>query len=298
MTRQLRPYLVGSTLFFAAVRLSAQTPFQSSEDFARYAMKLREAALTAIEPRVSLPTTARTVGGAYKWKTGIVTTIFWVGENASVNNPVHNFSSSWDLNWAAAFGGFDNPDPAARLAGPDYRPRSFIPQQNPFYIALPYNDVTRGTTKPEARTAIPWFRNTFQREGQSVCRDRWIAVRNPRNGRIAYGQWSDCGPFRTDHWQYVFGNDKPMPNLNGGAGLDVSPSIRDFLAMSSGTDVTDWRFVEAREVPPGPWRKYGSNNPYANGAYGTSAAPAYVKADSSSKKPAPTTEIVPRVTVK
>jgi hypothetical protein len=24
--------------------------------------------------------------------------------------------------------------------------------------------------------------------------------------------------------------------------------------------VTDWQFVEVREVPPGPWRTYGENN--------------------------------------
>ena len=26
------------------------------------------------------------------------------------------------------------------------------------------------------------------------------------------------------------------------------------------TDVTDWQFVEVRDVPPGPWRSYGDNN--------------------------------------
>jgi hypothetical protein len=267
--KRLRPYLIGIALMTTGLLSHAQTsPFQSSEDFARYAMRLREAAISAVEPRISIPTSARTtsVGGAYQWKRDIITTTFWVGESATARNPVHNHSSSWDLNWAVNFGGFDNPAPEARLRGPsDYRCSAFIPKQNPFYFALPYNDVTRGTTKPEARTAIPWFRTAFEREGQSVCRDRWIAVRNRRNGRIAYAQWSDCGPFRTDHWQYVFGNERPKANLNGGAGLDVSPSVRDFLGMSP-TDVTDWRFVEVREVPPGPWRKYGDNNPFVQEA--------------------------------
>jgi hypothetical protein len=272
----------------------AQSPFQSSEEFAKYAMKLREAALTAIEPRVSIPTTARTMGGAYRWKTGIVTTIFWCGENAAQNNPVHNHSSSWDLYWAQNFGGYDNPDPAARTQ--DYRPIAFIPKQNPFYCALPYNDVTRGTTKPEARQVIPWFRQAFVREGQSVCRDRWIAIRNSRNGRIAYAQWSDCGPFRTDHWQYVFGEAKPLPNLNGGAGLDVSPSVRDFLGLAS-IDATDWRFVDAREVPPGPWRTWGENNPFVLRA----RAQANPLVDAASTRPSRTTAVseeVPKVMVR
>ena len=60
------------------------------------------------------------------------------------------------------------------------------------------------------------------------------------------------GPFRTDHWEYVFGNERPKPNLNRGAGLDVSPAVRDYLGLPD-TDVTDWKFVEFSEVPPGPW---------------------------------------------
>jgi hypothetical protein len=24
--------------------------------------------------------------------------------------------------------------------------------------------------------------------------------------------------------------------------------------------VTDWQFMEVRDVPPGPWRSYGDNN--------------------------------------
>jgi hypothetical protein len=90
-----------------------------------------------------------------------------------------------------------------------------------------------------------------------VCKDRWIAIR--KGNRICYAQWEDCGPFRTDHFQYVFQNERPKPNLNHGAGLDVSPAVRDYLALAP-TDVTDWQFVEVRDVAPGPWRSYGENN--------------------------------------
>ena len=68
-------------------------------------------------------------------------------------------------------------------------------------------------------------------------------------------------PFRTDHWEYVFGNERPKPNLNRGAGLDVSPAVRDYLGLQD-TDVTDWKFVESSEVPPGPWTKLGDNNTF------------------------------------
>lgn len=258
--KRLQPYLLGIFALFGAEPLAAQSPYKSNEDFAKYAMKLREAAISSIEPRVVTPTQSP----AYSWRTGIVTTVFWVGESASTNNPVHNRSSSWDADWASSYGGYDNPDPGARHLK-EFRPLAFVPRQNPFYYALPYNDVTRGTTKPESRDKIPWFRSAFVREGQSVCRDRWIAIRNPSNRRMAYAQWSDCGPFRTDHIEYVFGNEKPKPNLNRGAGLDVSPSVRDFLGLSS-TDVTDWRFIEPRDVPPGPWDKFGDNNHFVQRA--------------------------------
>jgi hypothetical protein len=241
-------------LLLPATPLLAQSPYQSSSDFAKYAMKLREDALLRVEPQVFVPTMGgMVVAGKYPWKRSIVTTVFWAGELPTVNNPVPNTSSSWDLHWASNFGGYD--DPNSRNG---YLPARFTPQLNPFYVALPYNDVTRGRTKPEARYAIPWFREAFVKEGQSICRDRWVAIR--KGGRICYAQWSDCGPFRTDHWQYVFGNDRPKWNLNKGAGLDVSPAVRDYLGLR-GTDVTDWQFVDFRDVPSrGPWAYYGENN--------------------------------------
>jgi hypothetical protein len=236
---------------------SAQSPYKSSADFDKYAMKLRESALM-IEPKVIIPSTSRPfgVGSQYPWKRNIVTTVFWIGENASPNNPVHNHSSSWDLNWLSSYGGYDSPDASARR---NFAPVSFTPKQNPFYFALPYNDVTRGVTKPEVKLVIPWYKQTFVKDGQSICHDRWIAIRNPQNNKICYAQWGDCGPFRTDHWQYVFGNETPKPNLNKGAGLDISPAVRDFLGVGT-MSALDWRFVEFREIPRGPWSNYGDNN--------------------------------------
>jgi hypothetical protein len=240
----------------AGVAVQAQSPYESSADFAKYAMKLREQALMKVEPQVFVPTTSRTSTSRYPWKLGIVTTIFWIGEQPTANNPVPNHKSSWDPAWTQNYGGFDTPDIAARR---DYIPVSFVPRQNPFYCALPYNDVTHGQTKPEAPLVVPWFRQTFQQAGHSVCKDRWIAIR--KGNRTAYAQWEDCGPFRTDHYQYVFQNERPKPNLNRGAGLDVSPAVRDYLGLMP-TDVTDWQFVEVRDVPPGPWRNYGDNNQF------------------------------------
>jgi hypothetical protein len=192
----------------------------------------------------------------YPWKTQIVTTTFWVGENATKNNPVPNHASSWDAKWAQNYGGLDDPDRGARA---NFIPVKFTPRQNPFYVALPYNDITKNGHKPEASLVIPWFKDAYQGPGKTVLKGRWIAIRF--KDRVCYAQWEDCGPFRTDHWQYVFGNERPKPNLNKGAGLDVSPAVRDFLGMND-TDVTDWKFVDFKDVPTGPWANLGENNTF------------------------------------
>ena len=192
----------------------------------------------------------------YPWKRQIVTTTFWIGEKPAKNNPVPNHASSWDADWAKHYGGTDSPDKDDRT---DYRPAAFIPGQNPFYVALPYNDIQASGHKPEAASLIPWFQADYTGPGKTVCKGRWLAIRF--KDRVTYAQWEDCGPFRTDHSSYVFGNERPKPNLNKGAGLDVSPAVRDYLGMND-TDVTDWKFVDFDEVPPGPWSKYGDNNTF------------------------------------
>jgi len=244
------------SIFAGACISVLQAEMPSVSDFEKAAMVLRQSAILKVMPEVVTPSNFRSGFNRFPWKRNIVTTVFWVGEHPTARNPVPNYKSSWDSRWAANYGGFDNPDPGGRK---NWIPKNFIPRQNPFYVALPFNDVTHGTTKPESRKVIPWFKQAFERAGQSVCKGRWIAVR--LGGRIAYAQWEDCGPFRTDHWQYVFGEDRPLPNLNQGAGLDVSPAVRDYIGMGT-KDVCDWKFVEAKDVPPGPWTKYGDNNTF------------------------------------
>lgn len=199
-------------------------------------------------------------GQRYPWRNQIVTTTFWVGEKPTKNNPVPNSASAWDQHWAKHYGGTDTPDKADRH---HYIPVKFTPQQNPFYIALPFNDMSHGKLKPEDEHIIPWFKKMYRAPNKSVCKDRWIAIRY--KGRVCYAQWEDAGPFRTDNSEYVFGHARPKPNLNRGAGLDVSPAVRDYLGMNS-SDVTDWRFVEFSEVPKGPWALYGNNNTFVMNA--------------------------------
>jgi len=214
-------------------------------------------ALAAISAGCS--TTSQSVsatGERYPWKKNIVTTVFWVGEKPSANNPTPNRISSWDKNWSRSYGGFDDPNPAHRR---NLIPVKFTPRQNPFYCALPYNDKAATGHRPEAPRVVPWFKEAYQGPGVSTCKDRWVAIR--KGDRTVYAQWEDAGPFRTDYWQYVFGNERPKTTLNRGAGLDVSPAVRDYLGLNE-TDVTDWRFVEFSEVPRGPWSTLGENNTF------------------------------------
>jgi hypothetical protein len=219
-------------------------------------------------PRVVIPTSNRPTtpvrpvqpgaGILYPWRQNITATVFWVGEQPTQNNPTPNHKSSWDQEWAINFGGYDNPDPAARIADHntgDFRPKGFAPRLNPFYIALPYNDVAGWSRhKPEAPKVIPWFARMKPEPGKTVLKGRWVQIYNGK--RSCYAQWEDCGPWVTDDWEYVFLGKPPKNGANKSAAIDISPSIRDYLGLQSGQKC-HWRFVEAAQVPYGPWKKYG-----------------------------------------
>jgi hypothetical protein len=251
------------TSLFSATAAPAETPAKKVK-LSKKTSRLTEDVLMKVDPIAYTPPPfffgKSGKGERYPWKTQIVTTVFWVGENASGNNPVPNHSSSWDKNWGQSYGGFDDPNRSRRS---NYIPVRFTPRQNPFYCALPYNDKARVGHRPEAPSVVPWFKDAYQGPAVSVCKDRWVAIR--KGNRTVYAQWEDAGPFRTDHWQYVFGNERPKPNLNRGAGLDVSPAVRDYLGLED-TDVTDWRFVEFSEVSHGPWSTLGDNNTFVQNA--------------------------------
>jgi hypothetical protein len=208
------------------------------------------------------PPLASAVRISYPWKTHVTCTIFWIGELPSGRNTTPNCKSSWDQDWSSNFGGYDDPEPANRLANHtsgEFRPKNFVPKLNPFYVALPYNDVLGyGRHKPEAAKVIPWFSRMNPEPGKTVCKGRWVQIYN--GSRSCYAQWEDCGPWVTDDWEFVFGTKAPKTTENGAAGIDLSPSIRDYLGLKSGQKV-HWRFVESALVPYGPWKKYGQETP-------------------------------------
>jgi hypothetical protein len=189
-------------------------------------------------PHVSSP--------AYPLHTQVTTTVFWVGESAGPGN-IANAQSAWDERWQEHFGGVDDPH---RRRGS--RPAGFVPRENPFYFALPYNDLAGGRRKADAAAVVPWASGRTWGLGESMCKNRWVRI--TRGSRSCYAQWEDVGPFRTDDAAYVFGSAAPQNPRNQQAGLDVSPAVREHLALG-GMDKVDWQFVEAGSVPDGPWKE-------------------------------------------
>lgn len=186
---------------------------------------------------------------SYYLHSGITATVFWVGEGDSgAPYSCNNHCSAWDSRWVENFGGIDNP-----YSRRGHRPAGFIPKQNPFYIALPYGDMAgHARRKMGALQAVPWSSEKVWGDNESLCKNRW--VRLIKNGKVAYAQWEDVGPFETDDTAYVFGVSRPRNRSNGGAGIDVSPAVRDTLGLG-GMDVLDWQFVQDTDVPDGPWKK-------------------------------------------
>lgn len=174
-------------------------------------------------------------------------TVFWVGERATKENAfIANNKSAWDASWQAHYGGVDNP--AKRC---EYKPCAFEPGENPFYAALPYNDLDREGTRKESASRIPWFSEEMHKK--SVLKNRWVEVAYRHTA--CYGQWEDVGPFEEDDFEYVFGGvPKPKNTWGAAAGIDLSPAMRDCLKLD-GNDVVEWRFVEEKDVPEGPWKE-------------------------------------------
>jgi len=258
--------MIVAAFFATALAAFGQSASSVSATGAMAALKKRESAAALPQSKApsmvssmppSLPSQMPRLGYArYPWKLDIVATVFWVGEQPTENNPTPNDKSSWDTKWMENFGGYDDPDPTKRSEA--FTPIGFMPKQNPFYIALPYNDVIDyNSHKPEASKVIPWFQQRFSRSGRTVLKGQWVAIRH--GNRVCYAQWEDCGPFVTDDHDYVFGNARPKNSSNNGAGIDISPAIRDYLGLKS-MSRCDWRFVDVSEVPSGPWRNIGDNN--------------------------------------
>lgn len=89
----------------------------------------------------------------YPQHTNIMASMFYVGEPANEDNGyIQNRDSTWDEEWMEHYGGIDTPN-----ARNGWRPAAFTPKENPFYVALPYNDLDdNGNRKPSAKK-VYWF---------------------------------------------------------------------------------------------------------------------------------------------
>jgi hypothetical protein len=192
-----------------------------------------------------------TVGGQlaagvpYPVHRDITATLFWCGEAAGPDPAlIPHTSSAWEADWVGGFGGVDDPNNRA-----GWFPAGFIPNESPFYVALPYDDLdVQGGTKPSA-AGVPWAGPGLA-AGQSILKNRWVRV--SAGGRAIYAQWEDVGPFGDDDFGYVFGTGSPANQLAQSAGIGLSPALEEGLGLTGSSQV-DWQFVDERDVPPGPW---------------------------------------------
>jgi hypothetical protein len=148
-------------------------------------------------------------------------------------------------------------DPTHRQHGGLW-PATFTPKENPFYFALPYDDLKdNGEVKVNVKQ-VPWYDPAHPpRANQSILKNRWIKVTH--GGKTAYAQWEDVGPFNTDDVPYVFGTAQPSYKPSG---LDLSPAMGGYLDLN-GLGKVAWQFVDASQVPAGPWREIITTSPAA-----------------------------------
>ena len=169
-----------------------------------------------------------------------------MGEEASEDNDyIANTQSAWDSDWAESFGGVDDPENRE-----GWYPTGFIPEENPFYVALPYSDYNPSGRKSNLEI-IPWYQEGTQ-EGTSLIKNRWVKI--TYRGKSCFAQWENVGPYESDDVDYVFGTSKPKNTYGLKAGIDVSPAVKDCLDLPSGRRV-DWQFADDEEVPIGPWNE-------------------------------------------
>lgn len=174
-----------------------------------------------------------------------MTTLFFAGEPADASNAnIPNDVSYWDDAWQKNFGGADLP---GNRCG--YLPCAFHPLENPFYVALPYAEFDYLGRLKESAKRVPWYKDGVS----PLLKNHWVKV--VHDGHICFAQWEDVGPNGEDDFAYVFGSSiAPANTFDERAGLDVSPALWKCLGMTD-NDITSWRFVDASEVPDGPWKE-------------------------------------------
>ncbi|AUI52898.1 hypothetical protein [Arthrobacter crystallopoietes] len=212
----------------------------------------------------------------YPWHTDIVATTFWVGEILDPNTSDGSQElSTYDSHWMESYGGCDGVvidgvcNTERRTAENGYAPLNMEPKENYFYLDLPFDDLNNPQAFATRAKVIPWadhpgYAGKSADKSFSYMKNRWVRLR--KGDRVCYGQVQDAGPNVYDDAAYVFGNDDPRPANTrfNGAGLDVSPALNGclkFSQLNGSQDRVDWQFVEAKNVPEGPWKKIVTTSP-------------------------------------
>ncbi len=189
---------------------------------------------------------------SYPLHRDITATLFWIGEDADIENGyIANHASAWDDDWLSHYGGIDSPRRTTLF------PADFTPHENPFYYALPYNDFDDSGVRRSDVSRIPWYASREWDDDTSIVKNRWIRITD--GTKTVYAQWEDSGPFVYDDTAYVFGTARPANTLNNHAGIDLSPAVWIYLGydtthLDTSASIT-WQFVEETEVPDGPWKQ-------------------------------------------
>jgi hypothetical protein len=200
---------------------------------------------------------------SYPLHTGVQTTWFNVGgvDDPHGGQETQNVASAWDPQWSTHFGGCDGTGPVGpqcipeqRVAANDWFPQHMTPKENPFYVAVPFDDVNDAVAAAN-RGAIPWvhdpgYAGLLAQPGTSVLKNRWVAVTGPA-GLTCYAQVEDAGPGYYHDFGYVFTAAAPVHRPS----LDVSPSVFSCIGgnLNDGVTTTTWRFVDT--PPAGPWTR-------------------------------------------
>jgi hypothetical protein len=154
---------------------------------------------------------------------------------------------------------------------------------NPYYCALPYNNETFNYYYDNAgfRPDPPYTYDMLS----AKCKNRWIEIYY--NGKVAYCQWEDVGPWFVDDYKYVFdvtGKTRPAAEsyigqkvskyLNfitsstlstsdcNGAGIDLSPTLMKYLTGQENNKIkVMWRFCSEEEaLVADPLKKYWAHS--------------------------------------
>jgi hypothetical protein len=152
-----------------------------------------------------------------------------------------------------------------------------VPHENPFYLDLPFDDINDPVGFAERCAVIPWAGqyppSDCSNPGFSYMKNHWVEITGP-NGSTCFGQIEDAGPVTGSNYHdanYVFGTMNARPANKGssgdrtqGDGMDVSPALNGclgFAALNGDDDHVSWQFVDAGQVPPGPWKIIVTTSP-------------------------------------